>query len=613
MNHSSQLDPLTSRSLRQFSIALRLIALVVVVASFGSIETASAAPPASGAQKVSATDTTTSIDRDSFALNAELEDAANYNLNVPDPYDSTCLPDLAEPGEVIRGKTVYGLTGDWDPTRPGDNNVFTQLDSGQRLDVSDGIITFGFFDARHMVGINNNPFLGEGKGYTAFTEAQKAAARIAINNWDEIIAPEYQEVQMGPGVSGWAQNRADIWLANTYTGPAQAWAYYPGDVHQYKRVSGDVWIADPRFNTSNAQLDPGFYGLLTLNHELGHSLGLSHPGDYNFGDDNDGDGIPDPITYEGDAFYYQDNQQYTIMSYFDLYEAGNNQVDWNFMRFVYPSTPMVHDIWVAQQIYGPETSTRTGNTTYGFNATADVTNDAMRFEVGEMASIFTIWDAGGTDTLDLSGYHAPSIIDLREGAYSSAGGWGSYNPALTGTDPSLLSKEAYLAIVNAYNAAQGFPNRLPATYDLYFGGIEGVNEGIPWSAIMGFDYLMENNIGIAYGAVIEDAKGGEGDDRINGNQAVNHFWGNGGADTFVIADYDGTTLAGKVINDTSVDYIEDFDRTEGDKISLCTLGVTWADVSFDDANDLVTVNTRNGALQFYVVGASSIQESDFVF
>ena len=24
---------------------------------------------------------------------------------------------------------------------------------------------------------------------------------------------------------------------------------------------GDVWIADPRFNTSNAQLDPGFYGL----------------------------------------------------------------------------------------------------------------------------------------------------------------------------------------------------------------------------------------------------------------------------------------------------------------------------------------------------------------
>ena len=53
----------------------------------------------------------------------------------PIPMTPTCLPDLAEPGEVIRGKTVYGLTGDWDPTRPGDNNVFTQLDSGQTLNV----------------------------------------------------------------------------------------------------------------------------------------------------------------------------------------------------------------------------------------------------------------------------------------------------------------------------------------------------------------------------------------------------------------------------------------------------------------------------------------------
>jgi hypothetical protein len=611
MNYLTQLNLLTYRSLGRFSIARKLIAsaalLAMAVALSGSIQMVWAGP------RAQTSDTAVNIDRDSFALNGDLADAATYNIAAPDPYDSTCQPDLAEPGEVIRGKTVYGLTGDWDQTRPDDDNVFTQLDSGQRLDVSDGIITFGFFDARHMVGINNNPFLGEGRGYTAFTEAQKAAARIAINNWDEIIAPEFQEVQNGPGVSTWAQNTVDIWLANTYTGPAQAWAYYPGYGHQYRRLAADVWIADPRFNTSNLQLDPGFYGLLTLNHELGHSLGLSHPGDYNFGDDTDGDGLPDPITYVGDAFYYQDNNQYTIMSYFDLYEVGNNQVDWNFMRFVYPSTPMVHDIWVAQQIYGAETSTRTGDDTYGFNATAGVTNPAMRFEVGEMASIFSIWDAGGNDTLDLSGYYTPSVIDLREGAYSSAGGWGSYNPALVGTDPSLLLKDTYLAIVNAYNAVQGFPNRLPTTYDLYFGGIDGINEGIPWSQIMGFDYLMENNIGIAYGTVIENAKGGEGNDRINGNQAVNHFWGNGGADTFIIADYDGTTLAGKVINDTSVDYIEDFNRTEGDKISLCNLGATWADVSFDDATDLVTVDTARGTLQFYVLGASSIQQSDFIF
>ena len=562
------------------------------------------------------------IDRDSFALNGDLQDAATYNATAPDPHDSTCLPDLAVPGEVIRGKTVYGFTGDWDPTRPGDNNIVNQLSSGQLLDVSDGIITFGFFTGKHSVGLNNSPGFGEGKGYVPFTEAQKAAARLAIQNWDGIIAPDFQEVQNGPGVKGWAQNTADIWLANTSTGPAQAWAYYPGYGHQYTRVASDVWIADPRFNSSNAQLDPGFYGLQTLNHELGHSLGLSHPGDYNFGDDNDGDGVPDPITYEGDAFYYQDNNQYTIMSYFDSYEAGNNQVDWNFMRFVYPSTPMVHDIWVAQYLYGVETQTRAGNTTYGFNATSDVTNDAMRFEAGEMATIFTIWDAGGEDTIDLSGYSSDSVIDLREGAYISAGGWNAYGDA-PASDPSTMSKAEYLAYVNGYNRGEGFPNRAPATYDLYFGGTEGVNEGVPWSEIMGSDWLMENNIGVAYGAIIENAIGGEGNDRINGNQANNEFTGNGGADTFIIADYSGVVERPDIdggaitvnIDDESIDTIMDFDSAEGDMISLCTLGVEWADLTLDTSvagRTTVTVDRGDDDLSFIVVGSTPLQ-GDFLF
>lgn len=562
------------------------------------------------------------IDREDLALNGEIQDAAAYNGTAPDPYDATCLPDLAEPGEVIRGKTVYGFTGDWDATRAGDNNIVNQLWSGQLLDVSDGIITYGFFDGKHAVGLVNNPSFGEGKGYTPFTPEQIAAARLAIHNWDDIIAPDFKEVPNGPGVKGWAQNTADIWLANTTTGPAQAWAYYPGYGNQYTRVSSDVWIADPRFNTSNFQLDPGFYGLQTLNHELGHSIGLSHPGDYNFGDDNDGDGVPDPITYEGDAFYYQDNNQYTIMSYFDSYEAGNNQVDWNFMRFVYPSTPMVDDIWVAQYLYGPETTTRTGNTTYGFNATGDVWNEAMRFENGEMASIFTIWDAEGNDTLDLSGYYTPSVIDLREGAFTSAGGWGSYDPALVGTDPTQISQADYLAIVNGYNAGEGFASRT-AAYDLYFGGRAGANEGIPWSEIMGFDWLMENNIGIAYGAIIENAIGGEGNDRINGNQADNQFTGNGGADTFIIADYSGVVerpignqqSETVVIEDQSIDTIMDFNSAEGDKISLCTLGVDFADLTLDTSvvgQTTVTVERGDDDLTFVAIG-STLVESDFIF
>ena len=497
--------------------------------------------------------------------------------------------------------------------------VSWQLDAGVAIDPgADNIITWGFFDGKHYTGVNNSPFLGEGQGYAPFSAAQKAAARVAIQNWDDLIAPTFQEQPFGPGVKTWAQNSTDILLANTTTGPAQAWAYYPGSNHQYERLSSDVWIADPRVNGSNGQLDPGFYGLQTLNHELGHTLGLSHPGNYNFGDDSDGDGIPDPINYSTDAEYFQDSNQFSIMSYFDSFETGAQNVDWNVMRFVYPSTPMVDDVYVIQQKYGADMTTRTGDTTYGFNATGDVWNPAMSFHSGEMLTIFTIWDAGGNDTLDLSGYYTPSVIDLREGAYSSAGGAGAYDPDLAGTQLTL-------AQINANNAGAGLPARTERLYHIYFdgnwsddGGQTFVNEGQSWKAITGTgdEFLMEQNIGIAYGAVIENAIGGHGNDRINGNQAENHLTGGDGADTFIIADYSGhiptpSNPAGHDVVDNSIDTIMDF-ATGEDKIDLTSYGhLTAADVTYDGTDLHWSANGHDYAL--HLLGANVDINNDIIF
>lgn len=564
----------------------------------------------------------TSVAPTTVAQLTPLADAAEFNSSFTWETDEGLYhytPDLVG-GDPIRDNPVLPHG----ENVPG--TVTWQIDAGLSLDVSDGIITFGFYDHQHATGLNNNPSFGEGSGYTSFTEAQKAAARIAIHNWDDLIAPDFQEVNLTTGNREWAQNTTDIWLANTSTGPAQAWAYFPGYGNQYTRVAADVWIADPRYNSSNLQLDPGFYGLQTLNHELGHSLGLNHPGTYNFSDDNDGDGVPDPITYEGDAQYFQDSHQYTIMSYFDSYETGAQNIDWNVMRFVYPSTPMVDDVFVAQQKYGVETETRTGDTTYGFNATDDVWNEAMRFEDGEMFTIFTIWDAAGEDTLDLSGYYTDSVIDLREGAYSSAGGWGAYDPGLIGTTPTL-------AQINANNAAAGLPNRSAVLYDIYFNGgvpvpgTTGVyyNEGLSWKEITGTgeQYLMEQNIGIAYGAIIENAIGGAGNDRINGNQADNKFWGNAGSDTFILADYSGEVPRPDApgtyvtINDTSIDQIMDFESGI-DKIDVTELGVAWEDVTLtviDGDTTQVTMDTDGDGIDDFtaLVHGGAVTQTDFIF
>ncbi|RYE57462.1 MAG: hypothetical protein EOP18_02705 [Rhizobiaceae bacterium] len=458
----------------------------------------------------------------------------------------TTLDDLV--GGTYRNKPIVDL-----------DQVVVQIDAGVEIEPHKGVIKYAFPDSAHATGIYNNPHEGftEQFGYSPLTEAQRVAVRAGIQTWDELIAPSFKEVN-GPG-------GADIVYSNTTTGPAQAWAYYPSDYGypKYSHLASDVWIADPDVNASNNQVYPGGYGLTTSIHETGHALGLSHPGAYNFSENFD-------VTYDNGAEYAQDSRQYSIMSYWDGYETGASSIDWSVMRFVYSSMPMVHDIYVIQSKYGADMTTRTGDTTYGFNATADVTNEAMRFHSGDMAAIFSIWDASGKDTIDFSGYATPTVIDLREGHYSSAGG----------TDHQLTLEE-----INANNAAAGLPARSAFLYDVYFEGVEGTNGGESWKEISGStDYLMHDNIGIAYGAVIENAIGGSGNDVLIGNQAVNSLTGNGGADRFVIQ------------NDASIDTITDF-ATGLDKIDLSAIvGLDAGHVSYDAASKQLWVNTDADSL-----------------
>src|SRR5258708_14948330 len=76
------------------------------------------------------------------------------------------------------------------------------------------------------------------------------------------------------------------------------------------------------------------------------------------------------------------------------------------------------DIYAVGSIYGAASATRTGDTVYGFNSNAGAV-----FNFGSYSSVpaLTIYDSGGNDTLDCSGYSAAQTIDLHPGAFSSVG------------------------------------------------------------------------------------------------------------------------------------------------------------------------------------------------
>ncbi|SEJ40244.1 Matrixin [Sphingomonas sp. OV641] len=382
-------------------------------------------------------------------------------------------------------------------------------------ELDDGVLNFGFWKNyaelanSYYVNIFGTVSFDEAyyrDAFSAFDVDQKMVARRSMNLWDDLISISFQETKSGS---------ADITFGNTSTGGAQAYAYLPfGDVddaayneaysfEEVGRLGGDVWI-DGFVSSNFFPLTDSYYAVTTMIHEIGHAIGLSHPGDYNATDDDDGDGVPDPITYANDAFFAQDSRQYSIMSYFDAYETGAQHIDFTLANFAYAATPLVHDIAAIQAIYGVDTTTRTGNTTYGFNSNAD--RDAYDFTLNTRP-IVTIWDAGGRDTIDFSGWDTPSIIDLNEGAFSSGGGVIEF--------PSLEE-------VNANRAALGFAPRTQEQYDYYVALRDelGLENG-----------LFTDNVSIAYGAVIENAVGGGGDDLIVVNSAANRVDGGAGLDT----------------------------------------------------------------------------------
>lgn len=238
--------------------------------------------------------------------------------------------------------------------------------------------------------------------FTQCSAQEMATIRSILQLWSDVCGITFQEVS---GANGYTDN-ATILIGN-YNDPydgAGAFAFYPGSTASTS-AAGDVWL-NLGGGVNPSSIPVGSYTFFAIMHELGHALGLSHPGDYNAAP-----GVS--ITYGNSAQFIQDSQQRTVMSYFDESATGANFGG-------YAQSPMLLDILAMQQIYGANAATRTGDTVYGFHSNA---GSGSIYDASTNAHLaFCVWDAGGKDTFDFSGYSQNQVIDLTAGSFSNVGG-----------------------------------------------------------------------------------------------------------------------------------------------------------------------------------------------
>jgi serralysin len=275
-------------------------------------------------------------------------------------------------------------------------------------------------------------------GIVNVSEAWRNEFRSAFAEWAAVANVRFHEIEESSTDAG------QIRIGVTTTGVSQTGgeAGPPGAAS----LQGDVWIGAsfPLQLRREAAV-----------HELGHAIFGLNDVTTNLG--LHGASLPAALN----------NRIYTIMSYSTWlgvvpgadYEATNGGVSFR------PTTLMVLDILAAQYAYGANMNYHAGDDTYQF--------------LPGQSYFETIWDAGGSNTFDVSQSSHDCVLDLQPGQYSDVG----------------TSINTYLG-----STAVGSITR---------------------------------TVGIAFGVTIQNAVGGSGNDFVMGNSANNTIVAGSGNDTVV--------------------------------------------------------------------------------
>ncbi len=388
-------------------------------------------------------------------------------------------------------------------------------------------------------------FYGSETDLATVSDAIKTNVRFILQN---VISPliniDFVEVADSPSSYG------QIRYLNS-TSPSYAYAYYPfsTDTNQGNSsdLAGDVFLKtsyDSSNNTNGFQGGIGTHGYLTLIHETLHAIGLKHPGNYNGSGTGDGPFLP----------FNQDNYDNTVMTYnFTSTTAG---------------TPMAYDVLALQYLYGAR-SFNASDTNYTFSSLFGYSDGTRNVGSTTTATKLTLWDSGGTDTLNFSG--------LGSGGYYfdlNPGGW------LTNT--ATLSSQTYQARSDTsgnYYTANGAGTRV------------------------GFGVTIENAIGTASNDTL---LGNDADNGLSSGGGNDYLTGAAGNDTLTGSTGNSTLLGGvgsdvyytQVMNDTITENAnEGIDTVRSN--TAYTLGDNLERLGLQNANN---INGTGNSLDNMIVG-----------